>query len=53
VLEGILSDESGDYAKGSWLRLPPGASHRPFTREGCELYVKYDALPGLRSTATS
>jgi anti-sigma factor ChrR (cupin superfamily) len=50
VLEGVFSDESGNYPEGSWLRLPAGAHHRPFTRDGCELYVKYDALPGLRGT---
>ena len=40
VLGGVLSDEGGDYPAGTWLRLPPGSEHRPFTREGCEVWVK-------------
>lgn len=48
VLEGSFEDEAGDYAKGSWLRLPIQGRHRPVTREGCLLYVKYDALANLR-----
>ncbi|WP_299011005.1 cupin domain-containing protein [uncultured Shewanella sp.] len=40
VLEGIFSDETGDYPAGSYLRNPPGSAHRPFSREGCVLFVK-------------
>lgn len=40
VVEGVLSDESGDYPAGTWLREPPGSSHAPFSREGCVIYVK-------------
>jgi len=40
VLEGIFSDESGDYPKGSYLRNPPNSSHSPFSKEGCTLLVK-------------
>jgi anti-sigma factor ChrR (cupin superfamily) len=42
VLEGVFSDESGDYPAGSYLRNPPGSQHQPFTREGCTLFVKLD-----------
>jgi anti-sigma factor ChrR (cupin superfamily) len=40
VLEGVFSDEQGDYPAGSYLRNPPGSSHAPFSREGCVLFVK-------------
>jgi anti-sigma factor ChrR (cupin superfamily) len=40
VLEGVFSDEQGDYPTGSYLRNPPGSSHAPFSREGCVLFVK-------------
>ena len=42
VLDGVFSDENGDYAAGSYLRNPPGSRHQPFTREGCLLFVKLD-----------
>jgi len=42
VLDGVFSDQYGDYPAGSYLRNPPGSSHRPFTREGCTLFVKLD-----------
>jgi len=51
VLDGELADERGAYRRGSWLRLPIGASHRPRTRDGCTFYVKYAGLSGLRSAS--
>lgn len=42
VLEGGFSDQYGHYPAGSYLRNPPGSSHRPFTKEGCTLFVKLD-----------
>jgi len=42
VLEGVFSDEHGDYPAGSYLRHPPGSSHKPFSEEGCVLFVKLD-----------
>ena len=42
VLDGVFSDQYGDYPAGTYLRNPPGSSHRPFTREGCTLFVKLD-----------
>jgi len=47
VLEGVFSDEFGDYPAGSYLRNPPGSAHSPFTREGCTLFVKLEQFkPG-------
>ncbi|MDX1574726.1 MAG: cupin domain-containing protein [Kiloniellales bacterium] len=40
VLEGVFSDEHGDYPAGSYLLNPKGFRHTPFSREGCVLFVK-------------
>lgn len=40
VLDGIFSDEHGDYPAGTYLRNPAGTSHAPFSKEGCTLFVK-------------
>lgn len=40
VLEGVFSDETGDYGPGTYIRNPPGTSHSPFSTHGCILFVK-------------
>lgn len=40
VLEGIFSDDSGDYPAGSYVRNPPGSGHAPFSKDGCRILVK-------------
>ena len=40
VLDGVFSDEHGDYPAGTYLRNPPGTSHQPFSVKGCTLLVK-------------
>lgn len=40
VLEGVFSDEHGDYPAGTYIRNPPGSQHAPFSREGCVILVK-------------
>lgn len=40
VIRGTFSDESGDYHAGSYFRNPPGTSHAPHSKSGCELFVK-------------
>jgi len=47
VLDGVFSDEHGDYPKGAYLLNPEGFSHAPFSREGCILFVKLRQYPGL------
>lgn len=42
VLEGVFSDETGDYPAGSYIRNPPGSSHAPFSKEGCVIFVKLE-----------
>lgn len=40
VLEGVFSDEHGDYPAGTYIRNPPGSKHSPFSKEGCVILVK-------------
>ncbi|ELB2922864.1 cupin domain-containing protein [Vibrio alginolyticus] len=40
VLEGVFSDEDGDYPAGTYLRNPPGSKHAPYSKEGCVILVK-------------
>lgn len=42
VLEGVFSDEHGDYPAGTYLRNPPGSKHSPGSEPGCVLLVKLD-----------
>lgn len=49
VLDGSFADESGNFARGAWLRLPVGASHAPSTETGCALYIKEGGFAYLRS----
>ncbi|HEY9660942.1 MAG TPA: cupin domain-containing protein, partial [Allocoleopsis sp.] len=35
VLEGVFSDEQGDYPPGTYVRNPVGSTHTPSSREGC------------------
>jgi anti-sigma factor ChrR (cupin superfamily) len=40
VVEGVFSDEAGDYPAGTYVRHPPGSRHRSFSRGGCVIFVK-------------
>ena len=40
VLEGVFSDETGHYPAGSWIRSPHMSLHKPFSQEGCIIFVK-------------
>ncbi len=40
VLDGVFSDEMGDFPAGMYVRNPPGSRHRPHTEVGCTLLVK-------------
>jgi anti-sigma factor ChrR (cupin superfamily) len=46
VLEGVFSDEAGDWEAGSYLLNPEGFRHAPFSREGCVIFVKLRQAPG-------
>jgi anti-sigma factor ChrR (cupin superfamily) len=40
VLEGVFSDQYGDYPAGSFLLNPEGFRHAPRSKPGCVLFVK-------------
>lgn len=40
VLDGVFSDERGDYPAGTYVRNPIGTQHAPFSRDGCTIFVK-------------
>jgi anti-sigma factor ChrR (cupin superfamily) len=40
VLDGVFSDEFGDYPAGTYVRNPSGSRHAPFSAGGCTLFVK-------------
>ena len=40
VLEGVFEDEHGRYPAGYWLRSPHLSAHKPFSVEGCTIFVK-------------
>lgn len=46
VLEGIFSDEHGDWPAGTYLLNPEGFRHAPFSEPGCVLLVKLRQFPG-------
>ena len=51
VLEGVFSDEYGDYPTGSYVRNPPTSHHTPGSAPGCTLFVKlcqFDPADRLR-----
>jgi anti-sigma factor ChrR (cupin superfamily) len=55
VLEGVFSDEHGDYPAGSYIRNEPGSMHTPRTGPGCIIFVKLrqmDAQDSVRVVRT-
>ena len=40
VLDGVFSDESGDFGSGMYVRNPPGSRHTPRSEAGCTIFVK-------------
>lgn len=40
VLEGVFSDEHGDYPAGTWVRNGVGTRHTPRVDPGCTIFVK-------------
>lgn len=52
VLDGVFSDEHGDYPAGTFLLNPEGFEHAPRSKEGCVLFVKLRQYPGVRRQVT-
>ena len=46
VLEGVFSDEHGDFPAGTYLLNPDGFRHAPFSKDGCVIFVKLRQYPG-------
>lgn len=40
VLDGVFSDESGNFPRGTYVRNPPGSGHAPYSEDGCRILVK-------------
>ena len=40
VLDGVFSDEMGDFPAGMYVRNPIGSRHRPFSKQGATILVK-------------
>ncbi len=45
VLEGVFSDETGDFGAGFYVRNPPGSRHTPRSRPGATILVKLRQMP--------
>ncbi len=48
VLEGIFTDQEGDWPAGSYLLNPEGFAHAPSSKAGCLLFVKLRQYAGAR-----
>ena len=46
VLEGVFSDEHGNWPEGTYLLNPEGFRHSPYSEPGCVLLVKLRQFPG-------
>jgi anti-sigma factor ChrR (cupin superfamily) len=46
VLDGVFSDEHGDWPAGTFLLNPQGFRHAPFSKDGCVLFVKLRQFGG-------
>jgi len=40
VLDGVFSDEYGNFGPGTYVRNPVGSEHRPHSKEGTTIFVK-------------
>src|SRR5215475_14271172 len=50
VLEGVFSDEHGNWPAGTYLLNPEGFRHAPFSEPGCVLFVKLRQFAGRDRT---
>ncbi len=51
VLEGVFSDENGDFPQGWYVRNPPGSRHVPASAPGAVIFVKLRQMPTAEMTA--
>ncbi len=45
VLDGVFTDEMGDFPAGTYVRNPVGSSHTPSSAPGCTIFVKLWQMP--------
>ena len=45
VLAGTFEDDYGSYPQGTWIRAPHMSRHKPFSKQGCLIYVRVGGLP--------
>ena len=45
VLEGVFSDETGDFPAGYYVRNAPGSRHTPSSAPGAAIFVKLRQMP--------
>ena len=45
VLDGVFSDETGDFPAGFYVRNPPGSRHAPASAPGAVIFVKLRQMP--------
>ncbi len=45
VLDGVFSDEHGDFPAGTYVRNPVGSSHTPHSEKGTTILVKLWQMP--------
>lgn len=48
VLDGVLTDEHGEYPTGTFLFNPDGSTHAPRSEEGCILFVRLRQYTGAQ-----
>ena len=42
VLDGVQSDERGDYPKGSFILNPEGSTHSVWSETGCAVLIQWE-----------
>jgi anti-sigma factor ChrR (cupin superfamily) len=42
VLDGVQSDERGDYAKGTLILNPKGTTHSVWSEQGCAVLIQWE-----------
>lgn len=50
VLDGVFSDETGNFPAGYYVRNPPGSRHRPASAPGAVIFVKLRQMPPEEKT---
>ena len=42
VLDGVQSDERGDYGKGTLIMNPEGTTHSVWSEQGCAVLIQWE-----------